>query len=666
MSKPYRVSGGLQDNGSWIGPSLSLFKWGQWMPAGSTNNDWYNVNGSDGYYTVIDPTDPNIVYAETPDGNPLRRDLRTTESRPIRPKEGPGDPRYRFYWNSPILISAHDSKILYYGGQFLFRSTDRGDSWMKISPDLTSGVDQNSLQTMGKLPDENMISRQDGVWNFPTITNISESPINPNVLWAGTDDGYLQVTRDLGKTWQNVTAKLPGVPKMTGVARVVASRHGEGTAYVALDGHRNNDFEAYVFTTTDYGQTWKAITNGFRKDLGSVRAFREHHRNPNLLFAGTETGAYVSFDRGANWLPLKLNLPTVPVSDIAIHPRENDLILGTHGRSIWILDDITPFEQLNSQVLSSDLYLFDIRPAIAWRIYDNRRDHGGPGHKFFVGENPPYGSLINYYLKTKPADAEKVMISIEDGQGKKVREFEGTKDPGINRVAWDLRYGPPVPPPSEQPGFGGRGRGSLVDPGSYSVKITLGQKQVSKTAVVEEDTRISISAADRAARREAINRISELNTIIAMSQPSITGLFAALTEALESWKKPGAPKIPEGVKKAAEDLSKKAKEIQDQFVQTRPRLWLGSSSPPLGGYPPTTIPQKISRLAGAFEGFTAAPPKVDIEELEALSSQIKELAAAIEKLIQQGLADLNRGLIQAGASAIRIGSPEMREMRRLE
>ena len=249
MSKPYRIGGGLQDNGSWIGPSLSLFRWGQWSPAGSTNNDWYNVNGSDGYYVVMDPTDPNIVYAETPDGNPLRRDLRTTESRPIRPREGSGDPRYRFYWNSPIVISAHNPRVIYYAGQFMFRSTDRGDSWTKISPDLTTNVDQHSLPTMGRMPDARMISRQDGVWNWPTITVIGESPLNPGVLWAGTDDGCLQVTRNLGRTWQNVVTNLPGVPKMTCVSRVVASRHAEGTAYVTLDGHRNNDFEPYIFVT---------------------------------------------------------------------------------------------------------------------------------------------------------------------------------------------------------------------------------------------------------------------------------------------------------------------------------------------------------------------------------------------------------------------------------
>ncbi len=512
---------------------------------------------------------------------------------------------------------------------------------------------------MGRMPDANMISRQDGVWNWPTITVLAESPLNANVLWAGTDDGCLQVSRDLGKTWQNVITRLPGAPKMTCVTRIVASRHAEGTAYVALDGHRNDDFEPYIFVTTDYGQSWRPITNGLRKDNGTVRAIREHHRNQNLLFAGTETGAYVSIDRGANWMPLKLNLPTAPVSDIAIHPRENDLILATHGRSIWLIDDITPLEQLTPQVLASDLHLFDIRPAISWRIYDNRRDHGGPGDKFFIGENPPYGALINYYLRAKPAETERVVISVEDSQGKRIREIEGTKEAGINRVAWDLCSSPPQAA-GEAPGGRGFGRGSLVDPQTFTVKVTVGQKTVSKPVVVEEDTRISISPADRAARRAAINRAAEISAGATKDQQSITRLFTALNGALDGWKKPGATKIPDDVRKTAEDLARKAMEIQGQFVQPRATLWLGSSSPPLGGYPAVTMSQKIQSVGGAFEGLTAAPPKTDLAELESLATQVEQLGVAIDKLIQQDLAALNRMLTQAGVPVISVSPVERR------
>jgi photosystem II stability/assembly factor-like uncharacterized protein len=660
FQKPYRISGGLQDNGSWIGPSISLLKWGQWAPAGSTNSDWFEVDGSDGYYTVIDPVDPNTVYAETPDGNPLRRDLRTNEAKAIRPREAPGDPRYRFYWDTPIVISTFDHRTIYYGAQYLFRSTDRGDSWAKISPDLTSNVNQHSLPTMGKLPDAKMISRQDGVWNWPTITSIAESSLNPSVLWVGTDDGNIQVTRDLGKTWQNVTAKLPGLPKMTCVARIIASRHAEGTAYVVLDNHRLNDFEPYLYTTADYGQTWRKITEGLPRNNGATRALREHHRNPDLLFAGTEFGAFVSFDRGAHWAPLRLNLPTVPVADIAIHPRENDLILATHGRSFWILDDITPFEQMNDRVRSSDLHLFDIRPATSWRVYDYRNDHGGPGHKFFIGENPPYGAPINYYLKSQPGPSDKVLVAVEDARGNKVREFEGTKDAGVNRVTWDLRSGPlsevPAALRADMPGGGGgqRGfgnRGPVVDPGTYSVTVSLGSVKMKKTLVVEDDPRVEIPSEARAARWAALIRVGELTTLSGKLQLTTTGLTASLKGLQESWAKPGAPKISDALKKAVGETAKRVGEIHGLFVQPRVPLWLGSSSPPIV-YPPVTFQQRILRVGSAIENVTAVPAAADLVEIGAIATALKEAGAAIDRLVSVDLPALNKSLAAAGLPAV--------------
>ncbi|MBI3668732.1 MAG: hypothetical protein HY237_02975, partial [Acidobacteria bacterium] len=402
MRRPYWICGGLQDNGSWCGPSAT------WFQVGITNEDWFRVAGGDGYYVQIDPTDPMTLYAESQDGNVLRRDLRTNEARNIRPEPKEGEPPYRFQWNSPIVISAHDPKTIYYGGNFLFKSTDRGDTWARLSSDLTTGVDRSTLPIFGKPPDKDTLSRNDGIQHYPCITTVSESLLTSSVLWVGSDDGNLQVTRDGGKTWKNVADKVPGVPKDTYVARVVASRYAEGTAYVAFDGHRGNDFHVYLFLTTDYGETWKAISNGIPANNGTLHVVREHPRNPSLLFAGTEYGLYVSFDRGANWTRLKMNLPTAPVDDIAIHPRENDLILGTHGRSIWLLDDITPLEQLDAKVLASEVRLFDIRPATAWRMYGHK---GNTGHKFLTAPNPPYGALISYYLKSKVDEKPKASAS---------------------------------------------------------------------------------------------------------------------------------------------------------------------------------------------------------------------------------------------------------------
>ncbi len=651
MRRPYWICGGLQDNGSWCGPSASVYT------GGMTNEDWFRVAGGDGFYAQVDPNDAATVYAESQDGNVLRRNLRTNEARVIRPEPKEGEPRYRFQWNSPIVVSAHDTNTIYYGGNFLFKSTDRGDTWTKLGGDLTTGVDRNKLPILGKVPDKNTLSRHDGVQHYPTITTISESPLTTAVLWVGTDDGNLQVTRDTGKTWKNVAGRVPGVPKGSYVSRVVASRYAEGAAYVTFDAHRGNDFNVYVFMTTDHGETWKPISAGLPANNGTVHVVREHPRNPNLLFVGTEYGAHVSFDRGANWTALKMNLPTVPVDDIAIHPRENDLIVGTHGRSIWVLDDITPLEQLDAKALGSELYLFDMRPAVAWRMYGHK---GNTGHKFFVAQNPPYGALINYCLKAKPDEKTKVKIAILDKDGKLIRELEGSKEAGINRVHWDLRYTAPAEPTEEQrqameQGFGFGPRGPLVEPGDYAVKISVANNEASKPVRVDEDPRITVSPADRAARRQALMRLYELHKTADRGQKTIAGLKASLTAAMEAWKKPGAPQIPENIQKAAEALAKQVDELHDKFVT--PREPLGSAGPPLA-YTPPPFPQRAGRLSGAIEGYTAAPTAQQNEEIETLSRLLGEAMEKVKKLVEEDLPNLNKLMNEAGIPHISVAPAE--------
>ncbi len=665
MAKPYNICGGLQDNNAWCGPSQTM------NSVGIANSDWITVGGGDGFYAQIDPNDPSIVYAESQDGNVLRRNLKTHESRSIRPQPPEGETPYRFQWNSPIVISTHDPKTIYYGGNYLFRSPDRGDSWERLGPDLTTGQEREKLPIMGKVPDRYTLSRNDGVQNWPAITTISESPINKDVLWAGTDDGNLQVTRDSGKTWKNVAEKVKGVPKGTYVSRVLASRHTEGTAYATFDGHRSNDFGIYVYVTTDYGDTWKAIRTGIPDDNGVINVIREHPRNAKLLFAGGEYGMYVSFDQGAHWTKLKLNLPTVPVDDIAIHPRDNDLVLGTHGRSIWILDDITPLEQMNETVADEDLHLFDIRPATEWRVANRG---GNTGHKVFFGSNPPNGALINYYLKTKADEKERVRITVTDQDGKVVRELNGAKEAGINRVVWDLRGRSPFAQPGEEPseagegrgfgggGFGGFGAGGLrVEPGEYTVKVAVGKLEQTKKLVVEEDPRIVISVEDRAARRKALEQLSQMAGSAVQATRSMTGLRTSINNYLEASKRPGAAKPPENVQKAAEDLLKRTDETCRKFASPtqcgeRSTTAMGAAGPPLT-YTPPTITQRVVQLMGGLEGFTAAPTTWQLDQIKLLQTLLTDTGGIARKLAEEDLAALNKLMNEAGVPHITIPMP---------
>src|SRR5580698_7767402 len=440
FQKPYRVCGGLQDNYSWCGPSSST------QQDGIGNEDWMTVQGGDGFYNRIDPTDPNIIYAESQDGNLSRRDLRTSESKSIRPLEDNDQaPRYRFQWNSPMMISPHDPKTIYYGGNHLFKSTDRGDTWERLGEDLTTGAVREKQMILGKLVDQNTLSRNDGVVAWPCITAIAESPVKAGVLWVGTDDGNVQMSKNGGKTWTNVVGTMQGVPKAGYVSRIEPSHKEVGTAYITFDNHRSADYGIYILRTNNFGDSFTRLSSGIPPEAGTVHVIREDPFNTNLLFAGTEFGMFVSFDRGANWHRMKNGLPTVPVFDIQIHPRDHDLILATHGRSIWIMDDISALEQLD---MTTDLKLFETRPAIEWKMANYR---GFLGSALFYAPNAPAGVLLDYYAKS----AGPVKITVADKSGAQVRQLNARAEPGLNRTTWDMRYDAPVP--VEIPAGGGRG-----------------------------------------------------------------------------------------------------------------------------------------------------------------------------------------------------------------
>ena len=697
MAKPYHLCGGLQDNNSWCGPSATT------TTRGISNDEWVTVGGGDGFYSQVDPTDSNIVYAESQDGNLLRRDLRTGESRLIRPVEDNDKAsRYRFQWNSPVLLSPHDPKTVYYGGNHLFKSTDRGDTWERLGPDLTTGVDRNALAILGKVADKDTLSRHDGVQNYPCITTVSESPLRAGVIWVGTDDGNVQLTRDGGKTWSNVVGKIPGVRKGAYVSRVVASPHEEGTAYVAFDNHRSDDYSLYLYMTTNYGDTWTRITNGIPEEAGVIHVVREDPRNRNLLFAGAEFGLFVSFDRGAKWQRMNSGLPTVPVDDIQIHPRDRDLILATHGRSLWVMDDITPLEEMSDNVLASDLHLFGMRSGVSWRLGNTK---GFPGGQEFIAPNPPFGVIVNYFLKTKPEGRNPVKITVTDKAGNKIRELNGTAEPGINRVAWDLRYEAPMRPDG-QGGFGGGGRGSadaagagggagtagggpggaagepgaeasaeagapggaggggrggggggggffgfggrgpLVDPGEYTIAVSAAGKNESKAVTVEEDPRVTLSAEDRAKRREALTRLYAMAKEADEGRRKIVAMRTSLTTLTDGWKRPGAPQVPDDVKKAANDLLAKVKDVVGTFEVDR-NGQLGAAGPPLK-YTPPPVNQKIGRLMGSIDGYSAAPTSRQMTDIDQASAELEPALVAVKKLTDDDLPRLNKMMADAG------------------
>jgi photosystem II stability/assembly factor-like uncharacterized protein len=561
MRKPYYVCGGLQDNGSWCGPSAVRSN------AGSLITDWYRIGGGDGFYTANDPSDWTIGYSESQDGNTNRYDLRTGLTQSIRPRvpggsrggggrggqpapssevqaaqqteppaqqpapgqpatarppagqPAPGQPaagqpaaagggrgasplgnvfptpppgtNFRFYWSTPFILSPHDPRTLYLGGERLFRSSTRGDTW-SASEDLTSNLGRNDRPIMGVAGTAPMASKHDGAASYSNIVTISESPVAPGVIWVGTNDGNVQISRDAGATFANVGGAVQGVPKETHVSRVEASHFDAGTAYVSFDGHRTDDHKPYVFRTTDFGRTWTSIAANL--PAGNVNVVREDPRSRNLLYLGTEYAFYISLDGGREWKCFMNGLPTVRIDDILVHPRDNDLIVGTHGRSIWIIDDITPLQQLSEAVMGSDAHLFTVRNTTRW-AEDTMLARGLSGAKHFRGANPLGGAAISYYLKGAPAGD--VRIAILDMRGTVVRDLAGTKVPGINRVQWNLA---PNPAPTSVQGRGGFGAGrggrgapqfinaNPVDAGTYLVRLTVGGKEQTTTVVVEPDT----------------------------------------------------------------------------------------------------------------------------------------------------------------------------------
>lgn len=510
----YFVSGGTQDNGTWIGPSQTR------EPSGIMNDEWRMISAIVGFNTLSESEDPDVVFSQTPGGTLLRTDIRTRDQQSVGPQvrnysgASIADMKYRFAWDAPLVRSYYGKDTFYYGSNVVFQSSDKGTSWEPISHDLTNADPEKWKPSGGPIFTDNSTSEVYGA-----VTHISESSVKRGVIWAGTDDGNIQVTTNGGGQWTNVVSNIKDIPPHSPVSALEASHRNENVVYAAFDRHMLDDMRPHLFKTGDGGKTWNRITDGLPAN-GFIWVLREDLKNPAVLYLGTEVGAFVSFDAGSHWVRFNLkNLPNVAVRDIFLQPDRNDILLATHGRGLYILDDATPIQQLAGVQGAT---LFPVREALRYSV---RATRAGGGDSEFTAANPPYGAMLNYYL---PAKSDDLRLEVHDAAGKTIRAIAvpaNDRETGLHRIAWDLRANPPAGNDAGRAGGrrgggegggeggGGRGgapRGAHVLPGVYAVKMTTGSTSTEQKVTVALDPELKVSAADLEAQWRTLDKISSM------------------------------------------------------------------------------------------------------------------------------------------------------------
>jgi photosystem II stability/assembly factor-like uncharacterized protein len=656
---PYDICGGLQDNSAWCGPSSDL----------SHNNvpgsAWYTTTGGDGEYSVPAPSDPDIVYSDAQNGDISRLDLKTHISEFIRPYiEGveetkPSDLKFRFNWTSPIAVSPADANEVYLGGNVLFKSADGGKTWNPISGDLTRN--DKSKQEVSGGPVNHDIS---GAETYGTIMSITLAPSDPKVIWVGTDDGYVQVTRGGGKNWTNVTSHISGAPEWARVYQIGVSPFDAGTAYAIYDAHMLDNRHAYAYRTTDYGANWTKISDGLPD--APVYVVREDPNQRGFLVAGTDVGLFYSSDSGGHWNPLKADFPTVPVWDLNFVKRTHDLVIATHGRGIFVLDDIRPLEELTPEITAGAFHLFT--PSNGTIFHHWRTDEGQ--HSGYAAPNAPEGVVIDYFLKAelKPTPEQKkehqtpVKIVITDEKGNPVTTEYGPSEAGINRFVWNLRYEGPMqlksvePPQVENEAFN-RNRGPLVIPGTYKISVMVEGKTESQSAAVEPDPNLHVDPAifraqtetslhgrsETSAMNEMLNRIDDIQKEVSEFASNIQ------SSKDEEMKAKYAPILKRG-----HDLSKKLSEIKDVFID-----------PDLQSNVPEDDIHGLVRLQGQITsagsqgmgGYGQMPNPLVLARAKELYSQLDEQLKKFNDLLKTDVAEYNKAAVEAGAPSVFAGAP---------
>jgi photosystem II stability/assembly factor-like uncharacterized protein len=619
---PFRVYGGLQDNSSWVGQSQ--------YPGGVANAQWENMYGGDGFWMFADPADPDYLYAEAQGGYIGRVNRHTLQRRDIQPKANYKE-KLRWNWNTPIALSPNEKGTIYIGAQFLFRSRNQGQTWDRISPDLsTNDPEKQKQEQSGGVTVDNSAAEM-----HTTIYSISESPKDKNVIWVGTDDGNVQVTKDGAKNWTNVVANVPNLPKNSWVSWVQASNFDAGTAYAAFDRHSFGDMAPYVFRTTDFGKTWTPLltaqeSKGVR---GYAHVVKDDLVQKDLVFVGTEFGLFVSIDGGKSWAQFKgSRFPAVAVRDLAVHPRDHDLVLATHGRGIWVIDDISPWRALKPELLNQEATFVSARP-VQQRIEAN----GGwaSGAAVFVGDNPPDAAVITYYQKSRHLFG-KLKLEVLDSTGRVVDTLPASKRPGLNRVVWSMREKPPRVPPAVQ--LAGAGlQGPRLLPGTYTVRMTKAGKVSETKLTVGLDRRVKFNAADRKAQFDAAMKVHALFGDESALMDRILFLRGALAKSKSA--------MPEGdeLRKTLGDFDGKVDAVRKQIVATTEGGAITGEE---------RLREHTDQLYGAILTYEGKPGDYQIARIDALRKELGDVTRDFENLVTKDLPALNEALKAKGKEPI--------------
>jgi photosystem II stability/assembly factor-like uncharacterized protein len=638
---PYHVSGTMQDIGCAAGPSNSL------TASGIALGDWYYVGGGETGYTAHDPTDHNIIYAGEYGGFISRFDLRTRQARnvsiyPENPSgHGAEAMKYRFRWPAPIVMSPHDSKTIYHAANVLFRTINGGNNWTPISGDLTRNDKAKQRWSGGPITGDNTTAEF-----YCTISSLAESPRQKDLLWVGSDDGLVHVSRDGGKNWANVTARVEGLPEWGTIKCIEASPHDAGTAYIVVDAHLLNDMRPHLYKTSDFGQSWKQITANLAHDT-YLHAVREDPKKKGQLYVGTERGVMFSGDDGAAWQPLKLNLPPVAVHDMVV--KGDDLVLGTNGRSIWILDDLTPIRDWATAVAESELHFFTPVPAHRYRLHESVRPAS-------VGENPPLGAILHFHLKKKPKD--EVKLEVLDGDGKLVNtltskpepeepetpgDYESERpkkkplpaEPGLHRVAWNLQHKGGTKIPRAKADWGDPTVGPLASPGNYTLKLTVDGKTETRRLELRPDPRLTLTANEWQEQEKFILSLRDEITKLSTMVIQLRGVRQQLDARGEAFKDDtGAKPLLEDGKQLAAKLTELEEKLHNPRAQVAYDILAQKGGAKL-------YSRLILLYVNALD--SDGPPTQGMREVLAdHSAELKKLEEAWTRLLTEDLAALNR------------------------